>query len=188
MLSPTQIKQLESYRDKSYVSSILFQKHSDLYSLLKNIIHFQLISTTSIMGIINSNYEPDKLKTMNIVLNCTTALILGILNNFKFEFKAHTFNKLSLKMNRLCHSIENDLSDNLDNLTQENINKYINEYDNINESLEFGLIQMLKTKIKKKYKNKKILPNSLNCEGSFLEENIDGELLFINNNNNNINV
>jgi hypothetical protein len=53
-------------------------------------------------------------------------------------------------MNRLCHSIENDLTDNLDNLTQENITKYINEYDNINESLEFGLIQMLKTNIKKK--------------------------------------
>ena len=82
MLNQNQIKQLQSYRDKSYVSSILFQKHSDSYNLMKNIINFPLIIISSVMGLINSNFEPEKLKIMNIILNCLTALILGLVNNF----------------------------------------------------------------------------------------------------------
>jgi len=169
MLNQNQIKQLQSYRDKSYVSSILFQKHSDFYNLMKNIINFPLIIISSVMGLINSNFEPEKLKIMNIVLNCLTALILGLLNNFKLDLKAQTFHNLSLKMNRLTHSIENDLNDNMEQLTQENIETYINDYDNINEVLEFGLIQFIKNNVKKQYKIKRVLPNSLNCELSFIE-------------------
>ena len=169
MLNQNQIKQLQSYRDKSYVSSILFQKHSDFYSLIKNIINFPLIIISSMMSIINSNFEPNELKIPNIILNCSTALLLSIINNFKCDLKAQTFHNLSLKMNRLTHSIENDLNDNMEQLTQENIETYINDYDNINEVLEFGLIQFIKNDVKKKYKIKRVLPNSLNCELSFIE-------------------
>jgi ubiquinone/menaquinone biosynthesis C-methylase UbiE len=74
-------------------------------------------------------------------------------------------------MNRLTHSIENDLNDNMEQLTQENIKICINDYDNINEVLEFGLIQFIKNNVKKQYKIKRVLPNSLNCEISFIENN-----------------
>ena len=171
MLNQNQIKQLQSYRDKSYVSSILFQKHSDFYNLMKNIINFPLIIISSVMGLINSNFEPEKIKYMNITLNCFTAFILALINNFKLDLKAQTFHNLSLKMNRLTHSIENDLNDNMEQLTQENIETYINDYDNINEILEFGLIQFIKNNVKNQYKIKRILPNSLNCELSFIETN-----------------
>ena len=123
------------------------------------------------MGLINSNFEPEKIKYMNITLNCFTAFILALINNFKLDLKAQTFHNLSLKMNRLTHSIENDLNDNIEQLTQENIETYINDYDNINEFLEFGLIQFIKNNVKNQYKIKIVLPNSLNCELSFIETN-----------------
>ena len=148
-----------------------FKNIWDFNNLMKNIINFPLIIISSVMGLINSNFEPEKIKYMNITWNCFTAFILALINNFKLDLKAQTFHNLSLKMNRLTHSIENDLNDNMEQLTQENIETYINDYDNINEILEFGLIQFIKNNVKNQYKIKRVLPNSLNCELSFIENN-----------------
>jgi hypothetical protein len=68
MFSQNQIKQLQDYRNKSFVSSILFQKHSNFYNLMKNIIKFPLIIISSVMGLINSNFEPEKNHEYNFEL------------------------------------------------------------------------------------------------------------------------
>lgn len=82
MSTPQNIKCLQDYRDKSYVLSILYERHSSFYSTIKNIINIPLILTSSIMGIINSNFDPQELKTINIIVNCIMALLLGFINNF----------------------------------------------------------------------------------------------------------
>ena len=76
MTTTQNIKTLQDYRDKSYVLCILYEKHSGFYSLIKNIINIPLIITSSLMSIINSNFEPQELKIINIIVNCRIALLL----------------------------------------------------------------------------------------------------------------
>ena len=166
------IKTMEQYRDKSYVLSILYQRHSNFYNNIKNIINLPLIITSSLMSIINSNFDPHELKIINIIVNCVMALLLSLMNNFKIDIKAQIFHNLSQKMNRLCHKIESELSDNIDAITSDIIESFINEYDNLNESLEFGLIDYINNQVKDLYKDVKTLPSSLNCVGSFIPVDI----------------
>ncbi len=161
---------MEKYRDQSYVLSILYQRHSNFYNTIKNIINLPLIITSSLMSIINSNFQAEDLKIINITVNCLMALLLSLMNNFKIDIKAQIFHNLSQKMNRLCHKIESVLSDNIEGITSDMIEGFINEYDNLNESLEFGLIDYINNKVKDLYKDVKTLPSSLNCIGSFVAD------------------
>ena len=83
MSTSQNIKTLQDYRDKSYVLSILYERHSGFYNFIKNIINIPLILISSSMSIINSNFEPQELKIINITVNCIVALLLSMLNNFK---------------------------------------------------------------------------------------------------------
>ena len=103
------------------------------------------------MSIINSNFQAEDLKIINITVNCLMALLLSLMNNFKIDIKAQIFHNLSQKMNRLCHKIESVLSDNIEGITSDMIEGFINEYDNLNESLEFGLIDYINNKVKDLY-------------------------------------
>jgi hypothetical protein len=170
MTSIQYIKTMEKYRDQSYVLSILYQRHSNFYNTIKNIINLPLIITSSLMSIINSNFQAEDLKIINITVNCLMALLLSLMNNFKIYIKAQIFHNLSQKMNRLCHKIESVLSDNIEGITSDMIEGFINEYDNLNESLEFGLIDYINNKVKDLYKDVKTLPSSLNCIGSFVAD------------------
>ena len=168
MSTSQNIKTLQDYRDKSYVLTILYERHSVFYATIKNIINIPLILTSSLMSIVNSNFEPQELKIINIIVNCIMAILLGFVNNFKIDIKAQTFHNLSMKMNRLCHKIENELTDNIDDIRPETITNYINEYDNLNETLDFGLIDYINNKVKLLYKDVKTLPNCLNCTTTFI--------------------
>ena len=101
------------------------------------------------------------------------ALLLSLMNNFKIDIKTQIFHNLSQKMNRLCHKIESELGDNIDDITSDIIESFINEYDNLNhQSLEFGLIDYMNNQVKVLYKDVKTLPSSLNCVGSFIPVDI----------------
>lgn len=166
-LTSDQIATLQQYRDKSYVSSVLFQEHADFFSMVKGIINFPLIIISATMGILNSNFEPDSMKTPNIILNASTGLILSLISNFKLDIKTQTFHNLSVKMTRLLHGIEDRMTNDLENTTPDHIRNFINEYDSLNENNEFSLISFIKTRIQKRYKGSRTLPNSLNCETPF---------------------
>ena len=70
-------------------------------------------------------------------------------------------------MNKLCHSIEDKLTNDLENTTTENIRQIINEYDTLNEQLDYPFIGFIKNRVKRVYMGKKALPNILNCEIAF---------------------
>jgi abortive infection bacteriophage resistance protein len=107
-----------------------------------------LILISSSVSLINSNFEPHELKIINIIVNFIVALLLSMMNTFKIDIKAQIFHNLSMKMNRLCHMIEYELTDNIHHKTPDAIVNYINEYDNLNETLEFGLIDCINNKVK----------------------------------------
>ena len=163
MLTEEQNKLLQRYRDMAYVMNILCSECSDFYSLINNIFKFPIIISSSIMIIFNSKDTSENMQLANIILNVSTTLILSLVSNFKLNERIINFTNASKKMNKLCHKIEDYLYNNVDDITTDNLRECINEYDYINDNVEYPYISHIKNKLIKNFKNKKTLPNVLNC-------------------------
>ena len=72
-------------------------------------------------------------------------------------------------MNKLTHQIEDKLTIDLESCKIEDIRPFINEYDALYEQLDYSFPGFIKTRVKKAYSGKKVLPNILNCEISFVK-------------------
>ena len=170
-ISVEQIKLLESYRDKSYISSILCSQSAEYFSFLRSIVNIPIILSSSTAAILNSLDESDDklMKFVNICLNTWTSLVLSLVGNFKLPEQASNFSQINIKFNKLTHQIEDKLSMDLENTTIEHIRIIINEYDVLNEQLDYPFPGFIKNRVKKIYSGKKTLPNILNCEISFIK-------------------
>jgi hypothetical protein len=167
MITTEQIQLLKIYQDKAYVTAILCDKSSNYYSLLKNIFNVPLILASSLMSILNSSQiEEKKLKYINIIVNALTALILSLANNFKFQERATNFKTQGNKFNKLVHSIEDNLVNELNNITTDTLRNFITTYDNINENVDFDFPYHIKQDVRRFFLNQRVLPNILNCERS----------------------
>ena len=163
-----QIKLLESYRDKAYITSILCSQSAEHFSFLRAIFKIPLILTCSAMSILNSLHD-DNLKYANIILNAAVSLILSLVLYFKLPEQANNFTQIQVKMNKLTHQIEDKLTIDLESCKIEDIRQFIHDYDMLNEQLDFPFPNFIKNRVKKIYSGKKILPNILNCEISFVK-------------------
>ncbi len=107
-ISQEQIKLLESYRDKAYITSILCCQSAEHFSFLRSIINIPLILSSSTMTVLNSMDEGgnNNMKYANIVLNAWTSLILSLVGNFKLPEQNTNFSQIQVKINKLCHQIE----------------------------------------------------------------------------------
>ena len=169
-ISTDHVKLLESYRDKAYITSILCAQSSEHFSFLRSMVNLPLIISSSVMTVLNSMSDnSNEMKYANIVLNTWTSLILSIIGNFKLTEQATNFKQIEIKMNKLTHKIEDFLSIDLESTKIEDIRTIINEYDALNESLDFPFPNFIKNRVKKIYSGKKTLPNILNCEISFVK-------------------
>ena len=142
-ISSEHVKLLESYRDKAYITSILCAQSSEHFEFLRSIINIPLILSSSVMTVMNSMNETNS-------------------NEIKIK-------QIEIKMNKLTHKIEDFLSIDLESTKIEDIRAIINEYDSLNESLDFPFPNFIKNRVKKIYSGKKTLPNILNCEISFVK-------------------
>ena len=181
MLSEVQLSLLQNYRDKSYIMSQLAQESSSFYSILRTIVNMPIIITSSIMTIINSSFQADEVKVPNIILNASTSLILALMNNLKLSEKVGHFRSLNLKYTKLLHLIEDKLINEPNEINKDDIKNIINQYDVLTEtSLDFEFPNHIKNKIRKRYYEKKCLPNILNCDTNFKNNNSNSDLIFTN--------
>ena len=123
------------------------------------------------MTVLNSMSEGDdnRMKFANIILNAWTSLILSLVGNFKLPEQATNFAQIQVKMNKLTHQIEDKLTIDLESCKIEDIRHFINEYDVLYEQLDYAFPNFIKNRVKKIYSGKKVLPNILNCEISFIK-------------------
>ena len=170
-ISSEQIKLLESYRDKAYITSILCSQSAEHFSFLRSIVNIPLILSSSTMTVLNSMSESDdnRMKFANIILNAWTSLILSLVGNFKLPEQATNFSQIQVKMNKLTHQIEDKLTIDLESCKIEDIRQFINDYDMLYEQLDYSFPNFIKNRVKKIYSGKKVLPNILNCEISFVK-------------------
>ena len=170
-MTPQQLTLLQAYRDKAYVSNILCEECSNFYSHLKSLVNIPLILSSSLMAILNSSsFDADSMKVPNVIINSMNALLLSLISNFKLAEKTSNFKSIVNKLNKLCHAIEDKLTNDQDNITTYQIRLFISEYDNLNESLEYPYLEYIKSRVQKKYKGQKSLPNSINCVTDFTHE------------------
>tara|TARA_B000000475_G_scaffold185958_1_gene149980 strand:- start:231 stop:806 length:576 start_codon:yes stop_codon:yes gene_type:complete len=162
-LEQRQINLLKSYKDKSYVMGVLCQKSFEYFNFIKSICNIPLIIISSAMAILNSSsFDGNEMKIPNVVINSLTAMIVGIINNFRVNEKEGNFKQLSLKFMKISHTIEDKLNNHLDSLTSEDISNQIKEYDSMIEQIDFTFPASIQKTVKALYKNKKQLPAILN--------------------------
>ena len=170
-ISSEQIKLLESYRDKAYITSILCSQSAEHFSFLRSIVNIPLILSSSTMTVLNSMSEgnDNKMKFAHICLKAWTSLILSLVGNFKLPEQATNFSQIQVKMNKLTHQIEDKLTIDLESCKIEDIRQFINDYDMLYEQLDYSFPNFIKNRVKKIYSGKKVLTNILNCEISFVK-------------------
>jgi hypothetical protein len=162
MITENQISLLNTYRDRSFINSILAEQSYNYYNWIKNIINIPLIICNTGMVAINGSIENQELlKILNIILNSFTGLILSFTSQFKIYEHINQYKIIQSKFNKLSHLIDNKLVNNTDDLTTEFINNIIQDYDDIVESIEFNYPTSIRNKIKKQYEGKMTLPSVL---------------------------
>jgi len=167
-LNKHQIALLQSYRDKSYVMNVLLTKSYERYAFIKQITNIPLIISSSAMAIINSSsFTGEEVKLPNIIINSLTALTIAMIGNFQINQKEMLFQNLSSKFLKLCHQIEDDLTNNLDDVNKADLKKYVDDYDALIENVTYVIPSDIQNKVKHLYGGKKTMPAFLNCEGDF---------------------
>jgi len=104
-LSLNQVRLLQSYRDKSYVSNILCVECANYYNNIKTIINVPIVFFNFIIIIMNSmtiNNKSDYVTIPNIICNSGTVILMGLITNFKIVEKASVFRITGIKFNKLC--------------------------------------------------------------------------------------
>jgi len=164
MINQKQLELLNTYKDKCYISAILCEQSTNYYSFIKNLINIPLIICNSVMVIINSIVIDDNtLKILNIILNSSTGIILGLISNFKIYEKINEFHTSHIKYNKLMNTIDSKITNNYDDITGDFINSVLNEYDNVTDNLNYAFPVKIKKRIKKQYQHMN-LPLSLSVD------------------------
>ena len=84
MITDNQLELLKSYKDKSFVMMLLCEQSYNEYTFIKNIINIPLILVNTAMTILNSAvFDANDMKNPNILLNCTTGVIVSLISSFK---------------------------------------------------------------------------------------------------------
>ncbi len=173
-LTEQQILLLQQYRDRSYVMNVLLTKSYERFNLIKCLTNIPIIISSGILAVMNSSaFDGNEMKMPNIIINSMTAMTLSIIGNFKVTEREECFKTLSIKFLKLCHKIEDDYVNNLEDLTKENIKDNIDNYDNLIDNIEYAIPKDIQNKVKKMYYEKRYMPAFLNCEGQFTNRNSD---------------
>ena len=173
MISAQQELLLKQYKDKAFVNAIMSEESCNYYNFVKNLINIPLIVCNSVMVCVNSIItDQDTLKILNIILNASTGLIIGMISNFKTYEKINQYHLLYIKYNKLSNLIDSKLTNDMENINITFIEGIIDDYNNIGEGQDFAFPSSIRKRVKKQYIEKLSLPLSLSvdiveCEGKF---------------------
>lgn len=142
-------ERLNMLLDKCEAMSVLCQKATQHWSLIKFAFQIPLIITSSVMCILNS-FDNDKgnMKIPNVVVNGASVLILALQNNLKVPEKVELFKNLSNNFLQLAHQIEGmekeEMSKNAINALTEKYDSLIIQclFEDIKKSIKLEVIQL----------------------------------------------
>ena len=165
MITNIELELLKSYKDKAYIMGLLCEQSYNHYSFVKNLINIPLILINTSMTILNSIIEnSNDLKIPNIILNSSTGLIIAFVSQYKLYEKINEFHQLQNKFNKLSTNIEKKLILDIEGLTDNDINGYIETYDILIDNMVYPISDGIKNKIKKQLQEKLALPAILSVD------------------------
>jgi len=128
-LNISEEERLNMLLDKCEAMSVLCQKSTQHWSLVKFAFQIPLIITSSVMCILNSfDNAKGNMKIPNVVVNGASVLILALQNNLKVPEKVELFKNLSNNFLQLAHQIEGMETDEL---SRNAINGLTEKYDSL---------------------------------------------------------
>ena len=153
MITNIELELLKSYKYKAYIMSFFCEQSYNHYSFVKNLINIPLILINTSMTILNSIIEnSNDLKIPNIILNSSTGLIIAFVSQYKLYEKINEFHQLQNKFNKLSTNIEKKLILDIESLTDNDINGFIETYDILIDNMVYPISDGIKNKIKKQFK------------------------------------
>ena len=162
MDSKTKLKRyLDDYLDRCFIYSIMLHKAEVFYNKLKMMFKMPIILTSSALSIINSNFDGESMKTVNIVFNILTGVILAVGTAWQFEAKQQEFCNAKKKFIKLSSEIEGKLLSNED-IEPSYVNSVIEKYNNIEENLDYDIPGFILKSTREKWKGQKTLPVIIN--------------------------
>ena len=113
--------------DKCEAMSVLCQKATNHWSLIKFAFQIPLILTSGIMCILNS-FDDGKgnMKIINVIVNGVSVLLISYQSNLKVAEKCELFKNLSNQFLQLAHDVEGRDHESMD---RNDINNLIEKYD-----------------------------------------------------------
>jgi hypothetical protein len=165
MITNIELELLKSYKDKAYIMGLLCEQSYNNYSFVKNLINIPLILINTSMTILNSIIEnSNEMKIPNIILNSSTGLIIAFVSQYKLYEKINEFHQLQNKFNKLSTNIEKKLILDIESLTDNDINGFIETYDILIDNMVYPISDGIKIKIKKQFQEKLALPAILSVD------------------------
>ena len=158
-------RSLKSYKDKAFIMNILCELSYNQYTFYKNIINIPLILINTAMTILNSIIEKsDDMKIPNIILNSSTGLIIAFISQYKIYEKINDFKGLYMKFNKLSTEIDKKLITEHNEITIDEINHFIENYNNLVDSIDYPISDSIKNKVKKQFQDKYEFPSILSVD------------------------
>jgi hypothetical protein len=117
---------LQKIKEKASILNIILNRSISHYHRIKQILQYPLITTSSLLVVLNSYYEDDedKMKLINVILNGTNVVIMAILNNINISCKIENFNSKIQELIEIIHIIDNALFNNDYSRTEDLIEKF----------------------------------------------------------------
>lgn len=152
---------LDDTLDRAHVYSVMLHKSEILYSRLTLLFKLPIILTSSALSIINSNFDGETMKSINIIFNIITAVILAVSSYMSFDKKVQEFQQAKRKYIKLSSEIEAKLLSN-DILEETFVFSIIDKYNNIDENLDYEIPSHILKSTRRKYAGIKSLPLIIN--------------------------
>lgn len=155
---------LDDTLDRCFIYSIMLHRAENFYSRMKMLFKLPIILTSSALSIINSNFDSETMKNINIIFNILTGVILAVGTLLQYESKQQEFCSAKRKFLKLNAEIEGKLLSN-EQLEPLYINAVIKEFNSIEENLDYDIPQFILKSTRAKWKGLKSLPVIINgCE------------------------
>lgn len=156
---------LDDIHDKCYIYSIMLNQAERFYNKLKLSFKIPIIVISSVMSIVNSSFgeeDNNTLKIVNISFNIVTALTLSLGATLQLEMKEQDFSTSKKKFMKLSSLIEQKLINDEEDITSDFVTSVINQYDNIQDGIDFEIPNFICQRVRNEYAGKKTLPVIIN--------------------------
>ena len=152
---------LENTLDRCFLYSLMLHHAEVFYNRMKMLFKMPIILTSSALSIINSNFDGETMKSVNIVFNILTGVILAVGTAWQFEAKQQEFCNAKKKFIKLSCEIEGKQLSG-EKIDPSYVNSLIERYNNIEENLDYDIPGLILRSTRERWKGQKTLPIIIN--------------------------